>query len=111
LSQGGVGTALQFERLCSDPIGEVERLFGLLGLPYDQSVRAEHVRLCLRRPLEGEAYRTHEVARNSRAMARSWEGKLDADELRLVRSLWERFDVPLYRQSDEWTSLPAGAER
>lgn len=101
-TQQGIGRALSFETLCADPIGEVERLFGELGLPYDERVREQHVRLCLGRVQPAASYRAHAVERNSRAMADGWRETLDSGQLSLLRGVWEQFEVPLYDSSREW---------
>ena len=101
-TQQGVGRALSFESLCMDPIGGAERLFGELGLPYDERVREEHVRLCLGEAQPSANYRAHAVERNSRAMADGWRKTLDSHQLSLLREIWEQFEVPLYDNAAEW---------
>lgn len=73
-----------------------------LGLPYEDHVRAVHERACLGSDRPHDAYRTHEVNRNSIAMATAWHGELAARDLAVIRDIWERFDVPLYRDDADW---------
>lgn len=102
LANAGVGRALIFEDLCQDPLPRLARLFDDLGLPYEDHVRAVHERACLGSDRPHDAYRTHEVNRNSIAMATAWHGELAARNLAVIRDIWERFDVPLYRDDADW---------
>lgn len=98
----GVGTAVSFEELCSDPIPRLRHLFMQLGLPYDEGVRDAHVAACLGRAKPSSAYHPHAVNRNSLAMAGAWKAELGAAERARVRVVWEQFDVPLYRADADW---------
>jgi hypothetical protein len=100
--QAGMGRALLFEDLCADPIEGCRRLFEELGLPYDEGVRAEHEALCLGRERAVGEYRTHEVARNSNAMANSWRKELAPAARRELRAIWKEFGIPLYQQDGDW---------
>jgi LPS sulfotransferase NodH len=106
-AQAGVGTALSFEALCADPINQLEHLFGTLGLPYNDGVRAAHSTACLGKEQAIGAYHPHAINRNSIAMASAWKVQLSKDEVAEVRGLWEQFDVPLYRDVADWTLQPA----
>ena len=98
----GVGAPLVFEQLCAAPVVECEKLFRELGLPYNEAVRQEHIALCFSESQPPDEYHPHAVARNSQAMATAWRQKLSDAEASEVRSLWERFEVPLDRADAEW---------
>lgn len=91
-----------FEDLCLDPLGAFEKIFSELDLPYTAATRHRHEKLCFAGSAEPGDYRTHAVARNSRAMADSWKKLLNPDQLARIRRIWERFDIPLYRRDEEW---------
>ena len=101
-TQNGYGKLLQFEQLCANPVVECERLFRELGLPYDEGVRAEHFRLCFSDTKPVAGYNPHAVERNSSSMATAWKEQLSVEQAREVRSIWDRFDLPLYREDGEW---------
>lgn len=105
--KGGSGRPLVFEEICADPINQAERLFAEIGLPYDERVRRDHERLCLGARRELDDYRTHAVERNSMAMAESWKSRLKVGQVDCIRSIWNEFDVPLYREDSDW-ALSAG---
>lgn len=93
---------LYFEELCADPLSWFKQLFAELGLPYDQRTRSLHDRLCLAESAGRLDYRTHEVKRNSAAMAEKWRRELDTAELGMLRSVWEQFEIPLYAEPSSW---------
>lgn len=101
-AEAGIGTAVSFEKLCSDPLNELQALFAKLGLPYDEGVLATHRAACLRKQQAIGTYRTHEINRNSVAMASAWKTQLSKAEVLEVRRLWDRFEVPLYRHDNDW---------
>lgn len=103
LVEQNVGTPLVFEELCSDPLPQCESLFADLGLPYDDRVRTIHEKLCFGEERPVEEYRTHEVARNSSAMADSWKRKLDSSQVEETRRIWDQFGIPLYIDDESWT--------
>jgi hypothetical protein len=99
----GIGAPIVFEELCADPLPRLRALFEVLGLPYDDRVREGHRNACLGKSRPVEEYRPHAVARNSRAMARSWTTELDEQGVRMVRDIWDQFDVPLYQAQSDWS--------
>ena len=101
-TQKGIGRPLSFEELCLDPIANGKRLFVELGLPYDERVHQEHVRLCLGKAQPEQAYSAHAVERNSRAMADAWRAGFDREQMAVLRGVWERFEVPLYDAGSDW---------
>lgn len=103
-AEAGVGTPVQFENLCRDPLEQLRDLFGQLKLPYDDTVREAHRQACFGHSRSVDSYHPHAVARNSLAMADSWKLQLPADDVRSVREIWERFDLPLYRSDEDWRS-------
>lgn len=100
--QKGVGTAIQFEELCNNPIVQLESLFAKLKLPYSEEVRETHRLACLGIPQAIDAYHPHSVNRNSMVMASSWKAELSQTEVQQIRGIWEQFDVPLYRRENDW---------
>lgn len=92
---------LQFEDLCADPIGAFRALFQWLDLDCDERVARVHERLT------GGAGPgvddPHGVVRSSADMRWVWRERTAAADLSAVRELWERFDVPLYRDPSHWT--------
>lgn len=101
-AQDGVGRPLQFETLCADPVGQCALLFRDIGLPYNENVRLQHVRLCHGEARPTGSYHPHAVVRNSMAMTDSWRHQLPRADVRTVRDVWERFNVPLYRDDADW---------
>jgi hypothetical protein len=97
-----IGTAVLFEEVCTDPLPRLQALFELLGLPYDDRVREAHRKACLGKVLPVGDYHPHAVSRNSRAMARSWTTELDEQGARMVRDIWDQFEVPLYQEQSDW---------
>jgi hypothetical protein len=106
----GVGRALIFEELCSDPLPRLQALFASLDLPYDERVREAHRKACLGEILSPQDYHPHAVVRNSIAMSRSWVNQLDAGQSRHVRDIWEQFEIPLYRAESDWSREEIVAE-
>jgi hypothetical protein len=98
----GVGTALQFEALCRDPLQQLQALFERLQLPYGDQVRDAHRSACHGSPMKIDAYRPHATSRNSMEMADSWRGQLSSAEIGQIRQIWESFDIPLYRDEAQW---------
>jgi hypothetical protein len=98
----GLAQPILFEELCADPINRGKALFAELGLPYNERVRIEHERLCLGDQREVEDYRTHSVERNSIAMGNSWKNRLSQAQLDTIRSIWDAFQIPLYRADSDW---------
>jgi hypothetical protein len=93
---------IRFEDLCASPLERFAEMFEWLQLPYSDSVRQEHVRLCLSGSEAPQDYHTHAVARQSQAMAASWRRDLKPDVVQRVRDIWRQFEIPLYVDSDEW---------
>jgi len=100
--QDGIGTAVQFEVLCSDPLEQLKHLFWQLGLPYSDEVRESHRHSCFGTPQSIDSYHPHAVNRNSMAMASAWKTQIRSTELQQIRGIWEQFDVPLYRERIDW---------
>jgi hypothetical protein len=97
---------LSYEDLCRDPEAGFRRLFDRLGLDHGACVARVHARLtAAAAPREDDAYG---VARPSEAMAGRWRGRMRESDLAVVRKVWERFEVPLYRDSADWD--PAAKE-
>lgn len=94
--------AVSFEGLCLDPIDKFEQLYHDLALPYDDEVKKTHFGMCFTGKSDGADYRTHEVHRNSKEMAERWRSHLSETEIKDVRSVWEQFDLPLYRDQGYW---------
>jgi hypothetical protein len=102
-AQAGVGEWFRFEDVCLDPISHFESQYQRLGLPYNQDVARTLEVNCFDRARSVETYHPHAVRRNSRAMADSWKQQLSADEVARIRDIWEQFEIPLYRDDQEWS--------
>ena len=91
---------VSFEELCRDPIGGFRALLERLDLAYDERVRREHVRLTAGEGngAEGE----HGVVRATAELADRWRTHVSAADLAVIRSTWERFGPPLYRDAIDW---------
>lgn len=100
----------RFEDLCADPIGQFRTIFGELSLPYTEATEQRHLTLCFGPGKSPADYHTHAVARNSRAMAESWKKQLTLQQVTEIRSLWDVFDIDLYRSDADWAleKLEAG---
>lgn len=94
--------SVSFENLCGDPLERFRDLYDGLDLRYDDKVLELHRRLSLSNPEEAGEYPPHEVRRSSAAMAERWRSEMTSRELVEIRSIWERFEVPLYRSTTEW---------
>jgi hypothetical protein len=94
--------ALIFEEYCSSPLEKFQLLFQSLQLPYNDIIREMHIQLCLKQKSGRDNYRPHDINRNSYDMAFRWKRLLTADEVNKVRSVWEQFELPLYRSAEEW---------
>jgi len=95
-------TAISFEDLCSSPIERFQALFRQLDLPYNEAVRDLHVHLSLAENGGPNDYRAHEVRRNSRVMAYHWKDQLSPEQIKQIRSVWEKFNIPLYQSDSVW---------
>lgn len=92
--------AVEYERLCQNPVEEFARIFSRLALPYDKNTESVHHAMCYSdRPEVGSP---HEVRRNSIAMVTKWKLNLAREEISSVRRIWERFEVPLYLAEEAW---------
>lgn len=94
----GVMIRLSFEELCRDPIGGFRVLFERLDLAYDEGVRKVHGQLTAGNGPAGD----YGVVRKSVEVARRWRTRVPAPDLAVIRSTWERFGPPLYRESIDW---------
>jgi hypothetical protein len=106
--EAGKAQPLVFEQLCASPLESLRELHHSLGLPYDERVRARHAFACEGGPAPPGGHAIHAVRRDSHAEANAWRARVDAGQLGRIRAIWERFDVPLYRDTADWTL--AGAE-
>ncbi|HJR52862.1 MAG TPA: sulfotransferase [Gemmatimonadota bacterium] len=94
-------TRIFFEDLCADPIGRFRALLENLDLLYDERVREVHLRLT-REGDQGREERPHGVVRTSARVAGRWRAELPEADLATIRGIWERFDLPLYREPADW---------
>ncbi|WP_158222492.1 sulfotransferase [Rhodopirellula sp. MGV] len=108
--QNSAITWYQFEDLCRQPIESFREIHATLGLPYDDSTLQRHESLCFQGPSRPDAYHTHAVARRSSAMADSWKQQLSSDQQRMIRNVWDEFEIPLYHDAMEWTCRPPKLE-
>lgn len=90
-----------YERLCSAPEPEFKALHHALGLPYGDEDKARHARLTQGRR-SAELHSPFDVVRNTRSEAGSWRRRLQRQDLDAVRSVWETFDIPLFRADADW---------
>lgn len=109
-ARSGIGTAVQYEDLCRDPMGGLKGLYDQLGLPYDDCVREFHRAACFGLPKGVDAYHPHSVSRNSLASAESWKCQLSSGEVLATRRIWESFEIPLYRDTQDWSMARAGGQ-
>jgi hypothetical protein len=84
-----------YETLCLEPQETFASLFGFAGLTWDASSEAT-----VRQSTSGVSGR---LARNSSSMARSWVGKLKADELAELRGAFEAHGLPWYQAPEDWS--------
>lgn len=105
-AQAGIGQWFRFEDVCQDPIAHFESQYRKLGLPFNDDVARTLEVNCFDRPRSIETYHPHAVRRNSQAMAESWKQQLTVDNVSQIREIWEQFEIPLYRDSNEWTLDP-----
>ncbi|TWU05957.1 sulfotransferase [Stieleria varia] len=96
-----------FEELCEHPIESFQTIFHEVGLPYTEETRERHTRLCMNGSIDPGDYHTHAVNRNSAAMADSWKRQLSGEQILQVQRVWDRFDVPLYREPHWWSTMPS----
>ena len=93
---------LIFEKLCINPIENFKELYTVLMLPYNKEIQKNHIQLCFAKKKNESGYRPHEVRRNTKEMAERWRNSLSQKELTEIRSVWEKFDIPLYRKNKCW---------
>ena len=94
-------TPLSFEDLCEDPVGRFRTLFEKLDLSYDDRAREAHARLSAGRGSAREE-RPHGVVRPSASVALRWRSEVSDANLATIRDVWERCDLPLYREPADW---------
>lgn len=92
---------LTFEDLCADPVTRFRELHRRLELTYDDRIREVHASLSAG-GMSPEDDRPHAVVRSSAKVARQWRADVSEVDLTTVREVWERFDLPLYREPGEW---------
>ncbi|MGH7566605.1 MAG: hypothetical protein ACREK2_07225, partial [Gemmatimonadota bacterium] len=95
-------TRLSFEDLCEDPVAKFRMLFAELDLSYDDKVHAVHARLSAGGN-DGAEEHPHGVVRPSARMAWRWRAEVSDADLATIRDVWERFDLPLYREPADWS--------
>ena len=90
-----------FEDLCADPPKEFAGIYRWLDLPWDDRFHETHLALSAK---DGDraSERPHDVVRSSAEVAQRWRADLSGPEVDTVREEWERFDLPLYRESGAW---------
>lgn len=91
-----------YEELCNSPIETFRQLFNELNLPYNEVVMQIHLDHCFNEEGRENDYHTHEVKRKSRDMAYAWRYNLSIEQINRIKSIWEQFEVPLYRSEDDW---------
>jgi len=90
----------QFEALCENPLDAFRGVFSEASLPYGETTRIAHARLCFTD--QRGVNRPHAVNRMSEKMAYGWRDRLSVDDLSSIRSIWEQFDIPLYKDRSDW---------
>jgi len=90
------------EDLCLSPLEVFKTLAYDIGVPYNGRIRQTHADLPLAESDGCQAFRAHDVRRNSRETATRWRRELTPEGAARVRSIWGSFDVPLYRGDDAW---------
>lgn len=99
---------LSFEELCRDPIARFRELYRSLDLDYGEGVREVHARLSSGNGGAGSE-RPHGVVRSSARVAGRWRAETQEAELGAIREVWDRFDLPLYREAADWTRASGGS--
>jgi len=92
--------SLCFEDLCMDPLHSFVGIFSELGLTYNDKVKQRHESMCHSDKYDGR--KAHAIHRQSNAMAYGWKQRMDQHDIDRVRTVWEHFDIPLYKNDSEW---------
>jgi hypothetical protein len=89
------------EDLAADPQPGMRAIYEQLGLRWTDDV-GEHVRLVTsaENPADAPEGRAHTRARNSAAVADAWRGRLDPDEVSLLRELTDQIATRFYPEID-----------
>lgn len=90
----------RFEDLCSDPMREFRKLFERLGLNYNEDVRRKHQTLTTGQVTE--TGHRHQVKKNTHEIARIWRQRLDTNQIREIRRIYDQFDLPVHRDPVNW---------
>jgi hypothetical protein len=89
---------VSYEALCADPMDTFRTLFAFADLPWNDKAK----QTVLDHSSGGDRSHTYNTHRHSKALARSWEGKLEADQLEDLRNGYARFDLPWYNTPQDW---------
>lgn len=89
---------VSYEALCDAPMETFQMLFAFAGLTWNA-----HIEQTVQNHSTGGdrslPYNTH---RDSRALASSWKGRLDQEELDDLRRGYARFELPWYTTAQDW---------
>jgi hypothetical protein len=82
---------VRHEDLSRDPLGEYERLYNAVGLPFtDEAARAVAASSATANPKETTAVNPYETGLDSVANLDAWRSRLTRDEIRRIRNLTEQ---------------------
>lgn len=92
---------ITYESLCENPETSFRALFEFAGLTFDERV---HDRI--RESSVGtaqDAAGNYGTRRDTLRMAAAWKGKLTPEQLASLHAGYAAFDLPYYRDSNDWT--------
>lgn len=88
------------EDLCLDPIGEGERLFAHIGVPFTDAARAYLARTTSGTVVNPEQNVLHAFDRKSAEMIHSWRGKVSAEEQGVLHEVGGAVFARLYPEAE-----------
>ncbi len=89
-----------YEDLCLNPVANYKTLFELCGLRWDARVATLVSASSSSNARSADAYST---MRDSLRMVDVWRQRIDQHSLRRLRDAFRAFELPWYRDSDDWT--------
>ncbi len=92
----------QFEHLCDVPEKAFEEICVDLNLSCNNQILEYFSGLSDVRLKDQDNYQPFDTRRHSQTMRDIWKLRLDANESRLVRDTWMKFELPFYTGDEHW---------
>jgi hypothetical protein len=89
---------VQYEDLCTDPIGQFRALVDFAQLTWDQGLE-RHVQT---HSEGGDRTQPYSTMRNSRSMIGAWRSEVTREQIVQFKAGYCAFDLPWYQSAGDW---------